>query len=627
MRTENIRNFYARHNRFGLTAQCVLPLRRRCPASVGVWSPIYILLIACVLLTYPLLANSQTVDEQQIQLEEQTIGIIDTTQIQLEPRSQFNDPTRPAIQHVLGLYAKERLWHLPPIHTPQKVPRSLSVPVKNYTVIVKASPGLPSAPSFEALLAGAATKAAGHLQFAYQNLADTENDNRGTYNALKGGLNLTYKPLSQLVLNTQISLKDLRWPLNIDSTPGLLDNNEQTADPSTELRDLHSVQLLRSNFRHSHYLSDKTQLTTTGILEKFEFKQGSSTNLDRAQDLRLSLDARTHFINLANPVHFGVKMGYLSAKEVSQHKQSWSTILEFYGKDNYSLVGPLVIGIGASVISFREREPTDISPNGANEEFSQTTQIFVDRTKLQPGGFLAVTTRLNNQWRFNLEADRSVHHHSISKLYFNSNYVRLNPFLKAEKTWAQQLTLTYHRGQKAELNFGTFAKQVTDLVYLVQEVSNGMESENGELSWIPVNAIELTSFYGARLSLNLQLTDRWCVQVTYQRDLQTNDIPYHPKNRAHLDLDYQFPLGFEIRLDVKIEADRSTGTQLSTPIERTDLPVQLPDFIHFQAELGKSIGQYINGFVGGSYVIGEVAFLPNYPVRRNYLDFGVELGF
>ena len=605
--------------------QCVPPLRRRCPTSVVVCFPIYILLITYILLIYPLLVNSQTAE--QIQLEEQTIGIIDTTQIQLEPRSQFNDPFRPSIQHVLGLYAKERLWHLPPIHTPQKVPRPLSIPAKNYNVRVKASPGLPSAPSFEALLAGAATKAAGYLQFDYRNLADAENDNRGTYNALKGGLNLTYKPLSQLVLDTRISLKDLRWPLKIDSTPGLLDNNQQTADPSIELRDLHSMQLLRSNLRHSHYLSDKTQLTTTGLLEKFDFKQESSINLDQAQDLRLNLDVRTHFINLANPVHFGVKMGYLSAKEVSQHKQSWSTILEFYAKDNYSPVGPLVIGVGASVISFREREPADVSPNEANDEFSQTAQTFVDQTKLQPGGFLSVTTRLNNQWRFNLEGDRSVRHHSVSKLYFNSNYVRLNPFLKAEKAWAQRLTLTYHRGQKTELNFGTFAKQVTDLVYLVQEVSNGIDRESEGLSWTPVNAIELTSLYGVRLSLNLPLTDRGRVKVDYQRDLQTTDIPHHPKNVAHLDLDYQFPLGFEIRLDAKIETDRANGTQPSTPIEGIDPPVQLTDFIHLQAELGKSIGQYINGFVGGSYVIGEVAFLPNYPVRRNYLDFGVELGF
>ena len=187
--------------------QCVPPLRRRCPTSVVVCFPIYILLITYILLIYPLLVNSQTAE--QIQLEEQTIGIIDTTQIQLEPRSQFNDPVRPAIQHVLGLYAKERLWHLPPIHTPQKVPRSLSIPVKNYNLIVKASPGLPSAPSFEALLAGAAANAAGYLEFDYRNLADAENDNRGTYNALKGGFNFTYKPLSQLVLDTQISLKEM----------------------------------------------------------------------------------------------------------------------------------------------------------------------------------------------------------------------------------------------------------------------------------------------------------------------------------------------------------------------------------------------------------------------------------
>ena len=78
---------------------------------------------ALVLFTFiSLYVEAQQIVEEsaQIQLEEEKIQIVDTTQIVLEPRKRFNDPSKPKLIHSLALYAKERLWNLPPNNTPNK---------------------------------------------------------------------------------------------------------------------------------------------------------------------------------------------------------------------------------------------------------------------------------------------------------------------------------------------------------------------------------------------------------------------------------------------------------------------------------------------------------------------------
>ena len=129
-------------------------------------------------------------DEESIRLDEQTIGIIDTTQIQLEPRIRFNSPFRPFVHQALGVYAKERLWNLPSIHTPQKIDRQTLETNKNPSILVTASPSIPIAPFFRSLLAGSAyNKVNGYMQFNYQDLDDLKKSNQGTDIALEAGLN------------------------------------------------------------------------------------------------------------------------------------------------------------------------------------------------------------------------------------------------------------------------------------------------------------------------------------------------------------------------------------------------------------------------------------------------------
>ena len=58
-------------------------------------------------------------------------------------------------------------------------------------------------------------------------------------------------------------------------------------------------------------------------------------------------------LNLANPFHFGFKAQYLSAIEgqsINLNNRSSSTLLEFYAKDQFTQVGPFVIGIEAGIV-------------------------------------------------------------------------------------------------------------------------------------------------------------------------------------------------------------------------------------------------------------------------------------
>lgn len=578
-----------------------------------------------------LLVKGQNLDDKEkIRLDEQTIGIIDTTQVQLKSREKLSSPLRPSIQGVLGLYAKERLWHLPPIYTPQKVDRPHHIPPQNYTILVTSSPGIPIAPYFGTLLAGSAQKGDGYLQFNYQDLDDSRKSNQGTDMNLKAGLHLNYHPLSQMVLSAQMSMRDLPWPLATSeiNIPEVARSGINSLGESNELTNIYNLQRLMSNWRLHHWLSDKTQLTADGWLEALGVKTATRALNDRATDLRLNLNIRSHFLNLANPIHFGFKAQYLSAIEgqsINLNNRSSSTLLEFYAKDQFTQVGPFVIGIEAGIVSFRYLEPIKTQNTSEYDILNR-----VEYTRLQPSGMLTITTQLSKQWRLNLEGKRKIYQYSISELYLNNNYVRLNPFLNPEKSWSQKLDLIYNRGQKVELNLSTFANQINDLIYLAESNNLAkMDESIGEvaksLEWIPVNSAQMTNRYGLILSGNLQFSIRGKIQFSYQRDLQSIYIPYQAKNRIYIDCNYWLFGVLETELKAAIQIDSSSHLAL----ENTEAKplAKLPNLIHLRGKIKKSIGQHLSAFVGGAYVAGKTAFLPHYPLRGNYLDLGVELNF
>ena len=565
-------------------------------------------------------------DEERIRLDEQTIGIIDTTQVQLEPRIRFNSPFKPSVHRAFGVYAKERLWNLPSIYTPQKIDRQTLEINKSHSVLVTASPSIPISPFFTALLAGSAyDKVNGYMEFNYQDLDDLKKSNQGTEVALKAGLNLTYRSLSEIALSAQMSMRDLPWPL---ATSGITTqesptSNTNSSNVSDQLANIYNLQLFTSNWNLHHWLSDKTQFTSNGQLEVFGAKPSVSTLNDEVTDLQANFNIRSHFLNLANPIHFGINSQYLSIAEnlsTGQSNQNWSTLLELYAKDQFTQIGPFVFGLSVGVVSFRNLEPNDISKN--------SKLGYVESTKIEPSGTLTITTQLSNSWRLNFEGKRKIHHHTISELYLNNNYVRVNPFLNPEKNWSQLIDLTYNRGQRIDFSLSAFANRTIDLIYLAESNSLGvmsrlMNNQVKPLNWVPTNSDQVITRYGFILSGKLKAPNGAELQFSYQRDLQPTYVPYQAKNRIYIDCKYWLFGILQTELITTIEVDTRDHLQLETT-KTVQLP-NLVNLIHLKGKMKRNLGQYLTIFIGGAHLSSGSMVMPYYPLRGSYVDLGIEL--
>ena len=135
------------------------------------------------------------------------------------------------------------------------------------------------------------------MQFNYQDLDDLKKSNQGTDIALEAGLNLAYRPLSEIALSSQISIRDLPWPLE---TSGIttLEFPEPNANPLNvpdQLANMYNLQLFASNWNLHHWLSDKTQFTSNGKLEVFGANPSFSVLNDGVTDLQANFNIRSHF--------------------------------------------------------------------------------------------------------------------------------------------------------------------------------------------------------------------------------------------------------------------------------------------------------------------------------------------
>ena len=180
-----------------------------------------------------------------------------------------------------------------------------------------------------------------------------------------------------------------------------------------------------------------------------------------------------------NPIHVGSHIEYFSINGRGE-RESWATIIRLYLRDEFTLFGPFALSMGAEGVNFRER-------NDSGE----------DLTRLQFNPYFAVTTNLGKRWIFRMDGMRTTHQTKLSTLYYESDYISLNPLLRPEKTWGGRVLLKYHRGRKFEIGLSGFAKQIDDLVVLERLAPR---DEQIALTWMPTN-IE-ARIYGGQLDLS-----------------------------------------------------------------------------------------------------------------------------
>ncbi len=621
----------------------------------------------CVLLSLSQV-YAQTLEPSEEQLEsdlpdEVIAEIIDTTRIVLEPRSRFSDPLVPQLVHAIALYPKERLWNLPPTTTPQKAVKPTAPPPKNYRVHLTAYPSLPESLIYQVLFAGRTQQTHGFLHLNRQQLGNARTKERGDYNldGIRGGFSHQYQELSEISLDLGLNLKALEW---LPLTSGEIDR--ETSNPQKDLM------LFRSDLNWQQQISETSWSTLNLDTVLLGVDHDGSNLRAEAADLRFNFDMALSWPFL-NPIHVGGNVEYFSATDNRFDGDNWGTIVRLYARDEFSPFGPFVCSIGVEGVSLRNsvgagNEGRADSPLNGTEVPQQTdaetgedkadpqlnmadtpqqtdietgedtadlqldmadltpqaeAETGADRTSLQLNPSLALTTHLDKHWLIQLEGSRTVARHRLSTLYFDTDYISLNPLLRPEKAWNTQITLKHHRGAKFEVNISGFAKQIDDLVILTPQ---GEHLENigvqpvAELAWTPTN-IE-ASIYGGHLLISARIIDHLDLRFQYTHEVSMptmgEQIPYRAADRINLDVVYHLPSEFHVALKAELQGPRYADMMTDETLK---------GYLLLQPKLSKTIGNYIDAFVGGAFAIGEYRLLEMYELSQRNFDFGIELKF
>ncbi len=575
-------------------------------------------------------AQTQEPPEEQLEsdLPDEVIAeIIDTTRIVLEPRSRFSDPLAPELIHAIALYPKERLWNLPPTTTPQKAVKPITPPPKNYRVHLTAYPSLPESLFYQVLFAGRTEQTHGFLHLDRQQLGNLRTKERGDYSldGVRGRLSHQYQELSEISLDLGLNLKALEW---------------KAPNPQKDLL------LFRSDLNWQQQISDTTWSTLNLDTILLRVDHGKSNLRDEAVDLLFNFDMALSWPFL-NPIHTGGHVEYFSATDEQFSRDSWGTIVRLYARDEFTPFGPLVCSIGLEGVSLRESNGTnedkedsqlnvaDIpqqtdAETGENKADSElkvadaTPQTDTgDKVSLQLNPSLALTTHLDKHWLIQLEGVRTIARHRLSTLYFDTDYISLNPFLRPEKAWNGQMTLKYHQGGKFEVNLSSFAKQIDDLVVLISQAEHLEETgvqPAEELTWTPTNID--ASIYGGQLLISARIVDLLDLRFQYTHEVHVPEIveqiPYRAADRIDLDMVYHLPSEFRVALKAEFQGPRHVDTTTEEPLK---------NYLLLKPKLSKTIGNYIDAFVGGAFAIGEYRLLEMYELSQSNFDFGIELKF
>ena len=571
---------------------------------------INLLVIFCGLSGFNLYAQPP-VSEEELQAEDLPevirARIIDTTQIWLLPRARFKDSAKPQLIPALALYAKERRWNLPPILTPTKVSRTQPLPRENYLLRLTAYPSLPDALFYQAVFGGNLEDTRAFLYLNRKQLGNERTKGRGDYSAdgIRGGLTYQYGERSELAVDAALDLKNLNWLAA-----------ESGNDPIGK-----EVQHLRSNARWEHGISPRGRTAISVDLEEFRLlpEDGETQAENRATDLRfkLALEIPVGIQNPfhlgrgvdINPIHLGAIAEYFTAANDPDadgllSRDNWSTIFRLYLRDEFTSAKWFVLGMGVEGVGYREH----VDPEN-------------DVTHIKVNPHVVITTHLGDRWAFQLKGRRNIQRAKLSHLYFDADYLSLNPLLRPEKTWDGKVTLTRHQGRRFEANLSGFAKQIEDLVVL-ENLSTNSASAAKELTWAPQNRDTSVRIFGGSLGMTAFIANRLEAQVQYTHEVHKPEdgewIAYRPNDFIDLNLTFHLPADFHIELGGEFRGARY-------PDETTDR--RLERYLLLKPKISKFIDNRVGLFVGGNFAIGTYTRLDGYELAQDYLDFGLELKF
>ena len=594
----------------------------------------------------PVHAQTQESSEEQLEsdLPDEVIAeMIDTTRIVLEPRSRFNDPLAPELIHAIALYPKERLWNLPPTATPQKAVKPTTPPPKNYRLHLTAYPSLPESLFYQMLFAGRTEGTHGFVHLNRQQLGNARTKERGNYNldGVRGRLSHRYQELSEISFDLGLNLKALEW----------LPATENSQNPQKDLL------LFRSDLNWQQQISETTWSTLNLDTALLRVDHDASNQRDEATDLRFNFDMAISWPFL-NPIHAGGHVEYFSATDKRFNRDTWETIVRLYARDEFSPFGPFVCSIGVEAVNLRkgdeagediadsqlartdevQQPDTEASRNQENSQLDivdvaqqNGTETSEDKASLYLNPSLALTTYLAKHWLIHLEGLRTISRHRLSTLYFDTDYISLNPLLQPEKAWNGQATLKYHQGAKFEVNLSGFARRIDDLVIFIPQTEPPQEigvQSAAELAWTPMNID--ASIYGGQLLISARIVDRLDLRFQYTHEIHVpkmdEQIPYRAADRIDLDVVYHLPSEFHVMLKAELQGPRYVNMMIDETVNMM-IDEPLKSYLLLRPKLSKTIGNYVDAFVGGAFAIGEYRLLEMYELSQSNFDFGIELKF
>ena len=543
-----------------------------------------------------LYAEAQQIAEEsvEIQLEEEKIQIVDTTQIVLEPRERFNDLSKPKLIHSLALYARERLWNLPPSIASNKSAHLDTHRLKDYHFSLIAYPSLPESFFYKVILTGQTNQTNGFVSLTRNQIGKERTDNRGNYSLdlFHGGFGYRYAKHSSLKLNLGMNLKELNWKTKTPLTPAEFKLNPKTP------------KLIWTDINLTQQIAEKTRANLNTRLESYELD--SNNGIDGGKDLRINLDIFTDFPpnrlrHILNPMHFGGVLEYRSLTTYEASTDTRSATFRLYARDQYSTIGPMIVVLGGEFVSFLE------SSNEVNESLAHETGQELTKFRLNPS--LNTIVDLNSRWKLQVELYRTTEVPQLSNLYFNQDYVNVSPTLRSEKTWCSQMTLKRYHTKKFEVSFSGFSKLTEDLVVLKL-------AETSDTAWRPKNFDQKKLISGGQLLVQVNLLNQFRFNLNLKHEFHQG-IPHRPTNWIDLDLVYDLPSDFKAELISEFRGGRSSTKGLN-----------LEDYILMKPKLVKKVRNYINGFIGGTFAVGKYMQLTDtYLLTPNAFDFGVELEF
>ena len=192
-----------------------------------------------------------------------------------------------------------------------------------------------------------------------------------------------------------------------------------------------------------------------------------------------------------------------------------------------------------------------------------------------------------------------------------------------------KITLKYHRGAKFEVNLSGFARRIDDLVIFIPQTEPPQEigvQSAAELAWTPMNID--ASIYGGQLLISARIVDRLDLRFQYTHEAQDihegsvpetdKKIPYRAADRIDLDVVYHLPSEFHVMLKAELQGPRYVNMTTDETLK---------GYLLLRPKLSKTIGNYVDAFVGGAFAIGEYRLLEMYELSQSNFDFGIELKF